>query len=265
MGVLTKPDLATEMATKNAVMDLLLERRSKLKLGYYVVKNRSADDSTSTAAQRDADETAFFTSHPWSGARDRCGVAALKSRLSQLLSKISSQEIPHVKADIVQKLELSKRHLEAMGPSRANESAQRLYLGRLASRFQAVAQDALKGYYSGEGIFTEEPELRLITRILTLCENFSATFSERGQLDHFEEADEEAGSVTDAIGSLQLDMEKYDELGAVLREEEYECPEPVKGYLATRIREVYHSSRGPELGTVSQTRTISGLHSLTQI
>lgn len=42
MGVLTKPDLAAEMATRNAVIDLVRGKGSSLNLGYYVVKNRGA-------------------------------------------------------------------------------------------------------------------------------------------------------------------------------------------------------------------------------
>lgn len=56
MGVLTKPDLATERATQDAVIDLVLGKRNNLKLGYYVVKNRSVDDNTSTTTARLAAE-----------------------------------------------------------------------------------------------------------------------------------------------------------------------------------------------------------------
>ncbi|CAH0033342.1 unnamed protein product [Clonostachys rhizophaga] len=52
MGVLTKPDLATERTTQDTVSDLVQGRRSKLKLEYYVAQNRSADDNISTASDR---------------------------------------------------------------------------------------------------------------------------------------------------------------------------------------------------------------------
>lgn len=50
MGVLTKPDLTMEAATREVIMDLIMGKRSHLKLGYCVVKNRSADDNTSSLA-----------------------------------------------------------------------------------------------------------------------------------------------------------------------------------------------------------------------
>ncbi|KAF2191277.1 interferon-inducible Mx protein, partial [Zopfia rhizophila CBS 207.26] len=44
MGVLTKPDLVTDIATQDAIKDLILGKWNQLRLGYCVVKNRSADD-----------------------------------------------------------------------------------------------------------------------------------------------------------------------------------------------------------------------------
>jgi hypothetical protein len=41
MGVLTKPGLATERVTQNAVVDLLQGKRRDLRLGYTVAKNTS--------------------------------------------------------------------------------------------------------------------------------------------------------------------------------------------------------------------------------
>ncbi|KAL3960769.1 hypothetical protein ACCO45_005886 [Purpureocillium lilacinum] len=135
MGVLTKPDLALEKATRGAVLDLVRGKRSNLKLGYYVVKNRSADDATSTLAQRTQAEKVFFSSPEWSGVVERCGVSTLKERLRHLLMKISKEEFPNVKADIDHRLRCAETALEDMGPARADHGAQRLYLGRIATRF----------------------------------------------------------------------------------------------------------------------------------
>jgi hypothetical protein len=104
MGVLTKPDLATERPTQDAVIDLVLGKRNNLKLGYYVVKNRSADDNTSTTTARLAAEQAFFTASPWSSWPDRCGVSSLKERLRGLLMEISKRELPNVRSEIDKRL-----------------------------------------------------------------------------------------------------------------------------------------------------------------
>ena len=112
------------------------------------MKNYSADNSTSIFTQRTEAEKAFFIAPPWSSAYNYCSVAALKDRLRPLLSKISNQELPHIKAEISQRLNSFKAQLESMGPARANESSQRLYLGKLATRFHTVAHAALNGHYT---------------------------------------------------------------------------------------------------------------------
>ncbi|KAM4065488.1 dynamin family protein [Hirsutella rhossiliensis] len=228
MGVLTKPDLATEAATRDAVMDLVLGKRSKLKLGYYVVKNRSADDKTSTLAQRVKVERAFFMAPPWTNVGDRCGIAALKERLRRLLMKVSKDELPHVKGEIKERLRKCKADLETKGPARADQNSQRQYLGKLAGRFQAVSQAALNGYYAGERIFKTHPELKLITRVTKLNEDFSDVFWSRGHRQHFGKVEKNEA-------------------------EPYGCPEPWKTPIMECIRNAYQSSRGPELGTYGGT------------
>ncbi|KAK7530166.1 interferon-induced GTP-binding protein Mx2 [Phyllosticta citribraziliensis] len=257
MGVLTKPDLATETATKGAIVDLVLGKQSILRLGYYVVKNRSADDNASTLAERAAAEEAFFTAPAWSPIADRCGTTALKRKVRELLMHISKQELPHVKTDTEQRLRQRRAELEDMGPSRADSNAQRIHLGKLASRFQAITQAALSGYYAGDGIFKRLPNLKLITQIMKLNEVFSDIFWKRGHKQHFEAAWNDEGESPLGCNVDQLPFKipigKYPELGTITYTEDYQCPKPLKGPLMTHIKEVYESSRGPELGTFGGT------------
>lgn len=102
MGVLTKPDLAPERATQQAILDLIGGKRQDLKLGYCLVKNRGADDvGNSTLHERNAAERAFFRQEPWAAVAatsKRVGVAALQTRLRELLMDISKREFPKVQA-----------------------------------------------------------------------------------------------------------------------------------------------------------------------
>ncbi|ODA80261.1 hypothetical protein RJ55_03219 [Drechmeria coniospora] len=269
MGVLTKPDLATESATKEAVIDLLAGNRSNLKLGYYVVKNRGADDNTSTLVQRADDEKAFFMGSPWPCVQERCGIAALKGRLRHLLMKISKQEIPNVKFDIEQRLHRCKDKLATMGPTRGDENSQRLYLGKLANKFQAIAQAALNGYYISDNIFEEMPDLKLITRIIKLNEVFSNTLWTSGHSWPFEpteqdkdgkDNDGDSDNNEDLLGDASKDtpfrvpIKDYPEIhGIISTKEKQKLHEPLLGLsggnLIDRIRDVYETSRGPEIGT----------------
>jgi hypothetical protein len=267
MGVLTKPDLATEAATQATVLDLVLGKRSNLKLGYFVVKNRSADDNTSTLAQRATSEQAFFMAPPWASASERCGIIALKARLRHLLTKISKQEFPHVKAEVEHQLRQGKANLETMGPTRADQSSQRLYLGKLATRFQAMTQAALNGYYAEDSMFKEEPELKLITKIIKLNEVFSNDFWNLGHQQHFGVIPDEEGETIFGDRSTSVHFEiplaKYRELSSIIHTEDYQCPKPSNASIMDLIRDVFESSRGPELGTVRSSQFLHILVSLT--
>ncbi|KAK2037735.1 interferon-induced GTP-binding protein Mx2 [Colletotrichum somersetense] len=257
MGVLTKPDLVTEMATQGAIVDLVLGKRSTLKLGYHVVKNRSADDNTSTLSQRAAAEKAFFMAPAWSPVKDRCGTSTLKLRLQELLFHISKQEIPHVKSDVEQRLRQFRADLEAMGPSRADSNSQRMYLGKLASRFSAVTQAALNGYYAGDKIFGRRPDLKLITKIMKLNEVFSNVFWKRGHKQHFgptwdDEGEDSFGRTIDQL-PFEIHLDRHSELEGIIRTDDYRCPKPLKGPMMSHIEEVFELSRGPELGTFGGT------------
>ncbi|KAK7947829.1 uncharacterized protein PG986_008715 [Apiospora aurea] len=254
MGVLTKPDLATEEASKDTIRDLVLGKGSNLKLGYHVVKNRGADDHSSTLSQRFASEEAFFMDHAWSAISEHCGITALKLRLRGLLMNISKQEIPHVKTDIEHRLQACKGKLDAMGPARAGEQSQRQYLGKLASRFQEVTGAALNGYYASDKLFKTDPGLKLVTRMMKLNEDFSNLFKDRGHKLDFGPKwsdDEEEGSFASKTGSLpfEIPLDKYPELLDILEEDDYDCPPSSGNPIMEQIEDVYASSRGPELGT----------------
>lgn len=257
MGVLTKPDLAVERATKQAVIDLVLGKRNDLRLGYCVVKNRNADDEGSTLRERHLQEKNFFRGDPWAAisAMGRTGVDSLKQRLRELLTDISRREFPKVKTEIAKKLNQFRDTLNAMGPSRSDPNSQRLFLGKMAGQFQRVSNCALNAYYTDDQIFTKEPGLRLITKIMELNEVLSNVFWERGHTRRFEtesgkDDDEEGGWGGKKI-SFEILSDLYPEIHDLVLTEEYECPDPTDDSLMDHIEGVFNSSRGPELGTVS--------------
>jgi GTPase SAR1 family protein len=102
IGVLTKPDLVTEAASQKVIEDLLLGKEKQLQLGYYVVKNRSADDEETTVSDRLAQENAFFEQLTWReiAASGRCGIEPLKNRLSELITDIWRKRLPNVKSRV---------------------------------------------------------------------------------------------------------------------------------------------------------------------
>ncbi|KXJ94873.1 interferon-induced GTP-binding protein Mx2 [Microdochium bolleyi] len=258
MGVLTKPDLATEKATQNAVIDLLLGKRSNLNLGYCAVKNRSADDNDSTMAERRSSEQVFFSAPEWSGVVDRCGVPSLQHRLRELLMQISKREFPNVKVEIERKLKACETALEAMGLSRGDESSQRLFLGRAASRFQRIAECAVSGQYIADPLFKRISTLKLATRMMELNEDFANDFWKRGhkfQLGSDGVEREEKPFISQSSPELcgDINLTKYGAIEDIIETEEYTCPLPLRMPLLAHVQDLYRLNRGPEIGTFGGT------------
>lgn len=264
MGVLTKPDLASEKATQDALIDLVMGRRNKLRLGYYVLKNRSADDSTSSTDDRMASERAFFSQPPWSlsAVAEYCGVARLKKRLRSLLMELSRKELPRVQAEVRQRMQKCREDLQTLGPSRADESSQRQYLVQIVNRMERITRSSLNGYYMDDPLFRDRPKFKLITRILELSEDFAEDFWANGHYQEFRAADpdkktekKEEAVVVAAEAAKTEDGDSFVDLASVLDELDdiidtsYECPAPLEGPMTPNIRRIYQSSRGPELGT----------------
>ncbi|KAL8403591.1 hypothetical protein RB594_008738 [Gaeumannomyces avenae] len=281
MGVMTKPDLAMEKATQKAVMDLLSGMRNPLKLGYHVVKNRGADDEESTLQDRLAAEKGFFMSSPWSSVADHCGVPALKIRLGDLLMQISKTEFPKVKGEIEARLRHRRAELESMGPSRVDAIAQRQFLGSLATKFQGLAQSAVGGHYESDRAFTDDEELKLITKIIKLNESYSNLFAAHGHKYRFDkpaatredyesECEFEFGQARietqdegikkeeiarasvvfeECVKTYEKHSHEFLPLDTVCDSITFRCPIPTESGIMKVIEQVYDTSRGPELGT----------------
>jgi hypothetical protein len=281
MGVLTKPDLATETVTQRTVIDLVQGKRKDLILGYCVVKNRSADDKISSLDDRNRQESAFFSSDPWDSlaGSERVGIEALKYRLRELLSDITKKELPAVRADVHSRLTLQKEKLDGMGLPRGDQSAQRRYLAEISSRFQTLVNDALGGYYERSPLFTKRPDLKLITRVTNLNEIFSRKFGryahtrqfasckptfydpedgESQEVDEFydessggSDEDSELGYAGSTEVTFNISWGAFGELDNIVLPDAYLCPKPTRGSILAHIENLYQTSRGPELGTVS--------------
>ncbi|KAG5175510.1 P-loop containing nucleoside triphosphate hydrolase protein [Tribonema minus] len=119
MGVLTKPDLISAGAERNAVAVLRNETKP-LRLGYVMVKNRTqADiDGGKTLAEAHDAERAYFASHAHFGrlARRHFTVTQLKEQLSALLAARIRTELPRIRAQIDEQLARARADLARLGP-----------------------------------------------------------------------------------------------------------------------------------------------------
>ncbi|KAJ0123005.1 Interferon-induced GTP-binding protein Mx1 [Diaporthe amygdali] len=256
MGVLTKPDLAPERAMQQNILELIQGKRQDLKLGYCLVKNRGADDYSSSLQRRDDDERAFFRDDPWLSVASskRLGSGALKLILRDLLMDISKKEFPAVKKEITKNLSECRKKAEAMGVSRSNEQSQRAYLGKLAADFEKVVGYSLNAFYTENPIFNDRLEMRLITRIIRLNEVFSEVFSQRGHTRRFEDSyikDVRGKQPQTQLPEVEFDIpsDTDQDLEDIIRTERFECPEPSDESIMEHIEDIFRKSRGPELGT----------------
>lgn len=268
MCVLTKPDLIPEKASRDAVLNLIRDKRGVPKLGYHVVKNCSADDHDSTDPL--ATELAFFRAPPWPSVADRCGIISLGARLQELLTSISNQEFPHIKTNVERKLRQCKKQLDTMGPSRADQYSQTHCLVKLSFEFQRITQLALNGCYAADKFFQLDPNLKLATAIIKLNEVFADTFAQVGHRRRFrsskkDDREESFGTriyhFPSEIDSITKYVDHHPELEVVMSSAiqvfrqscvsgENFCLRPSKESIMKLIEEVYASSRGTQLGTV---------------
>lgn len=252
IGVLTKPDLATERVTQQIVCELIEGKRHPLRLGYCVVKNRSDDEGTSTKTDRISSEKEFFSKRPWNRIKStfRIGVSGLGIRLRELLGDLFKKDHKYIEAKIRHRLNNTETFLSRLGPSRSRADAQRRYLANIASGFQEVCIRARDGNYSGMGMFQDDVHFRLITCIVNLNESFNKDLTSCGHTLEFDgQSEEEVGPGPGF--RVPMDEQSTHCLGDILKHMDYECPKPVQGLLLGRIENLFHRSRTAEIGSVS--------------
>lgn len=152
IGVITKPDLINEGAQARIAALSRNEDTTKLKLGFFMVKNPSPteiNDGIDIEA-REKRELVYFTSPPWEDAgldRTRIGVGSLRKSLQELLSQHTERELPKVRDEVRTLLKSTEKSLAGLGEERPTASHMRMFLSRLAMRYYNLTNAALIGDY----------------------------------------------------------------------------------------------------------------------
>ncbi len=256
MGVLTKADLVKEQAVVQTLLQLV--RGNTLKLGYYIVRNRGADEDDLSIAECQMKEKEMFAQPLWAELTKlgRTGVPALRAELQSLLTELARRELPKQKLEVEQRLSDCRRTLESMGPPRDSPASQRECLVKLASHFERIVRDALDGRYEGNPIFTENGELKLATEIRALNEGFADLMRQKGHAWEFttESGREPSKTLVEYVGKareiqasvLSMPEIEIEHLGA----HDVDTFPPASGSIMKHIEKCYRESRGPELATV---------------
>ncbi|KFY39004.1 hypothetical protein V494_04137 [Pseudogymnoascus sp. VKM F-4513 (FW-928)] len=210
LGVLTKPDLVDDGA-EHQVIDLVMGKRNKLKLGYCIVRNRSQKELDTDSNSRTHKERSFFSTEPWSSLpKDRVGVDALKRRLQDLLSEIVKREFPKIKRQIEDRLLLCKKNLSGMGADRETSEQQRHYLEGIAAQFERITNDALSANYCRHDVFGQDQNLRLPTLVVDRTDRFAEDIKSKGHSVEFKDSTEEITSAEDEDSESDLPSPEYD-------------------------------------------------------
>ncbi|KAM7185382.1 P-loop containing nucleoside triphosphate hydrolase protein [Rhypophila sp. PSN 637] len=268
LGILTKPDLLSENRAKASICDMVNGKRKPLNLGYYVVRNKGADDPDDDAgAESDDDMLAerevIFREEPWSSLpKERLGVKALRERLQDLLGQITDRSFPSVRIETRKMLAECRTLRNELGDPRQTENDQKKYLMAIAARFQSLARTALEADYSSHRAFAND-HLRLITAVINLTGRFNERFIQSSPVYAFQTRNpvsESLGestmkSLVNGLASMDIakpddiELEEFPELEAILTSN-WVTRDPKDGIMAW-IDSIYSRSRGVDLFSYS--------------
>ncbi|KAM0355140.1 hypothetical protein ACHAPU_001001 [Fusarium lateritium] len=261
LGVLTKPDLVKEPGAQAAVCDLIQGKRRPLNLGYFLVRNRGPNNM----AQDQSELERLFQAQPWADLpSDRLGIQALKEELQSLLFQITEREYPKLLNDVNTKIREHKTDLDKLGPPRQDEREQRRFLSQIAGVFQDRVRAALAADYNAHGDF-KTVDLRLITRVVNITDDFGAEFRLKAHSRHFHTLDISESAVERGCESPEADsdstVDKMRQLLDVKMASEEEIAllgptltsmsetSPPSGDVLAWIKKTYMVTRGLDLGT----------------
>eukprot|EP01060_Flectonema_neradi_P025528 TRINITY_DN3433_c0_g1_i3.p1 TRINITY_DN3433_c0_g1~~TRINITY_DN3433_c0_g1_i3.p1 ORF type:complete len:770 (+),score=166.09 TRINITY_DN3433_c0_g1_i3:53-2362(+) len=145
VGVLTKPDLIDEGAEEE-VLKVLLNERKPLKLGYFMVKNRSQKQLDDGLTLNDAqeDEKRYFQSHSVfrRANHDQLGVESLTMMLTKLLVQHIRKALPDLLCELRKAYDEAKVELQKLGaaPPATSSDCREMAAGIVRSTLDMVSK-----------------------------------------------------------------------------------------------------------------------------
>jgi GTP-binding protein EngB required for normal cell division len=185
VGVITKPDVPRPGSTdqRNAVQLAKNEESAHvLTLGWHVLRNRSEEEETIEADERDANETLFFETGAWAHISPaNRGAGNLRKKLSRVLLEHIQRSLPELIVEIETSLRTRQAKLEQLGKPRSSPAQLRSYLIDISETFQRLARDAVDGRY-GDAFFGNiyEDERKLRARLRNLNRAFDVILRTKG-------------------------------------------------------------------------------------
>lgn len=212
-GIITKPDtLISGSESENFFASLAQNKEVEFRLGWHVLKNLDSEKGSFSLARRDLDEKEFFSKNIWQRLpRHLVGIANLRPRLSNVLTKQISSELPSLVEEIASKLRDCRGNLDKMGQRRATKDEQQQYLVTVSMKFQSLTKASVDGVYNNS--FFAEPQFdrgycqRLRAVIQNSNQRFARTLLDRGHYRYIDwlPRDDEDRSQLEVGGPLTRD------------------------------------------------------------
>jgi len=227
-AIITKLDLIDQGA-EEGVVDLLLNKKKVLKLGYHAVKCRGQKDLNDgvTIEKGIQNEELFFETSPsWNSKYvpdELKGIRNLREKLVLLLEEIILLELPNVIREIDVKLEECEGKLHQLGEPMCTESARRVYYSKCKDSYVDRTTSALKGTYDDSNFFREVSETSEDNRFRALVrkneETFRKEISSRLHKHDYVKADPKDLSIGDGVEVMRTYPPNEEHHGYILHKE----------------------------------------------
>ncbi|KAG0017329.1 hypothetical protein BGZ81_010791 [Podila clonocystis] len=149
--IVTKPDMI-DRGTLPELIEVILNNRKKMQLGYLVMRNTGyADMDLTWEEAHQAEEDFFARDQEWRVVpKTNKGRVGVKKFLGDLLYAHIKRELPVLKREVVSKIDELRRELEGMGVQIANSHEARVKFADLTMQLQSSLSGILVGAYSQE-------------------------------------------------------------------------------------------------------------------
>lgn len=164
--------------------------------------------------KRNFNEEEFFSKGIWLHVdRHLLGISNLKPRLSDVLMRQISSELPSLIEEIASRRDSCRKSLDNVGPRRETRGEQQAYLLRVSMHFQSLVKASIDGVYNDT--FFEDAQLdrgysqRLRAVIQNDNQQFARDLSTHGHYHNIVEAESEDGDEPDRRGAVQITRDDF--------------------------------------------------------
>lgn len=149
LGIITKPDRCPAGSQLEAsCIEHAQNLGVYLDLGWHVLRNRSFDDGSCQAEERNMREAEFFRRPTWAALpRDLLGVVTLRDKLRRILLQTLRRGLPKLVQEIQQRIFVCETKLRLLGQPKVSEMEQRMQLTTISQNLRQLLEAGISGNY----------------------------------------------------------------------------------------------------------------------